>query len=250
MKHVISSIFFALLSSMTLTAQNLSNANMYYDQGYIDRAIDEIDRLTRQTEKNNPEAWLLMYKIFKKAETTSPYNSFPDDCIYRQYRSISELMKLQGSKGVMEREFGQYYTQIFNKFYSELITIANKSTDNKNFNNALKNFKNALIVYNDIYEYKLDPSSVDTSLTFTTGYIALRAEKYDDTEKYFSILANLNYHRPEHKIIYSWLVKFYILERKNLPLAKETLNKGLLFFPEDKELLELKAYITSTETQD
>ena len=249
MRSIAFIICFSLTSTIHLCAQSLSIAQSYLYGDEISSAIPSIEKIVYGMGSDNPEAWMLMYKIFKKAETTSPYNSFPDDCISRQHEAISKLMKLPGTSpsSIMEREFGKDFKYIYNKFYSEFVTFAQKSVKSENYGAAYKNYKRALKVYEDIYTYGLDTSPLDTTLTFHTGFNALKAEKYEETEKYFRILADANIVQPKFELIYSWLVKYYILEKKDMQLAAKMLEKGLRYYPEDKELNELKAYLTPVE---
>lgn len=232
---------FSLL--INVHGQSLDLARSYYDSGDISGAIRAIETVVYSRDKTNTDAWMLMFYIFKKAETTSPYSQFPDDCVARQYEAINELLKLPDGPKAMENQFGSDYKYIFNKFYSEFVVFADKSMKNENFNAAFKNFKRALKVYDNIYQVGLDKSSMDTILIFNTGYSALRAENYEETAYYFGKLADANMQMAEYPIVYSWLGKYYILEKKNIALAKTFLLKGLTYFPDDKELNELKLYL-------
>lgn len=223
--------------------QSLDLARSYYDNGDISGAIRAIETVVYSRDKTNTDAWILMFYIFKKAETTSPYSQFPDDCIARQYEAVRKLMELPDGQDAMEKQFGSEYKYIFNKFYSEFVVFADKSMKNENFNAAFKNFKRALNVYDNIYQVGLDKSSMDTTLIFNTGYSALRAEQYEETAFYFKKLADANMQMAEFSNVYSWLTKYYILEKKDKTLAKTFLLKGLTYFPDDKELNELKLYL-------
>lgn len=223
--------------------QSLDLARSYYDSDDLSGAIRAIETVVYSRDKTNADAWMLMFYIFKKAETTSPYSQFPDDCVARQYEAIKELLKLPDGPKAMESQFGSDYKYIFNKFYSEFVLFADKSMKNESYNAAFKNFKRALKVYESIYEFGLDKSSMDTILIFNTGYSAIQAKMYEETAYYFRKLADANMQMAEYSNVYSWLVKYYMLEKKDYELARSILFKGLNFFPDDKELNELKVYL-------
>lgn len=223
--------------------QSLDLARSYYDNGDLSGAIRAVETVVYSRDKTNTDAWILMFYIFKKAETTSPYSQFPDDCIARQYEAVKKLMELPNGPAAMEKQFGSEYKYIFNKFYSEFVQFADKSMKDENFNAALKNFKRAQKVYDNIYQVGLDKSSMDTILIFNTGYSALRAENYEETAYYFRKLADANMQMAEYSNVYSWLVKYYMLEKKDFELAKSILQKGLSYFPVNQELNELKLYL-------
>ena len=237
----------ALFTSITgrLYANDIQTAQYYYDRNDISNAMNAINAAVKVKYADNAEAWMLMYKIYKKAQSTSPYSSFPDDCISNQHRAIRQLMELSDGRTWMQQEFGSQYLQLFNRFYSEFVTYANGSMKNKNFGNALKNYKNALKVYDDIYKYGLDPSPVDTAVIFRAGYSAIQEEKYAETETFFKKLADIPVKNKQYAMIYAWLSKYYIMETKDLPKAKAMFDKGLALFPDDKDLKELTTYFNS-----
>lgn len=250
MKKVLFTITILVSMIGNLYANNLQLAQGFYNNDDIENAVSAINNAMNSPQnKTNPEAWILMYRIFKKAQTSGPYSSFPDDCISKQHRAIRELMLLSDGKNWMEKEFGSSYINIFNKFYSEFVTYANNSMKNKNFGNAHKNYKNALKVYDDIYKYGLDPSPVDTALIFNVGFSALQNENYAETEIYFKKLADIPVKNQKYAMIYAWLSKYYILETKDLNLAANILAKGLSIFPNNQDLNELVPYLNSIETQ-
>jgi tetratricopeptide (TPR) repeat protein len=240
-------LIITLLTCITghLYANDLQTAQEYYDRDDITNAINAINAAVKVKYADNAEAWMLMYKIYKKAQYTSPYSSFPDDCISNQHRAIRKLMELSDGKTWLQQEFGHEYRQLFNKFYSEFVTYANSSMKNKSFGNALKNYKNALQVYDDIYKYGLDPSPVDTAVIFRAGYCALQNEKYAETESFFKKLADIPVKNKQYAMLYAWLSKYYMLETKDLPKAKAMFDKGLALFPDDKDLKELISYFNS-----
>lgn len=244
MKNLCILFFLFGLSLVNIYAQSSSLARSFYESGDIPNALSSIQKAVAGSDKNNADAWFLMYQIYKSAETSSTFSSFPDDCVSGQHYAISGLMNLPDGKAKMEQEFGSNYVYIFNKFYSELVQFAQKSLDVKNFGAALKNYKNALKVYENIYKYGLDNSSIDTALTYSTGYCAVFAKKYDDAEKYFKIIYDSNVQSISYVFAYIWLAKYYITEKKDNVSALAFVQKGLLYHPEDKELLDIKQYLS------
>lgn len=241
MKYMSVYCFLVLCLPFNLEAQDLSSTKRCYEADDISCAISSIEKFAYGTAKYSPEVWILFYSIFKKAETTKPYSQFPDDCLNRQHEAFSALLQIPGGKKAIEGKFGAEWKYYFNKFYSEFVTYAGRSMKDENFRAAVKNYKRALKVYDDIHYLGMETSTIDTVLVFNTAYSAIQAKEYNEAEKYFKQLADANVQMKGYAIVYRWLAKYYIVEKKDMAAALAMVQKGIQYFPGDKELTELMA---------
>lgn len=240
MKYI--TLFLLVFIQISTHAQSYENALYYYKLNYISEAIDDIKEAIEGPEKNNAQAYVLMYKIFKTASTTPPFDGSPDLCLIQCANAACGALNQKNGTWAMEQEFGKQYLNVYINLYKDLTKYANFHLEKGNHPNTFLCFEGAYNVYKVLYNSDKEMFPMEHNLTFYTGYSAINAEKYTEAAKYFGELVDYDFHEPEYSSVYYWMAKYHLLETKNMQKAKETFDKGLKYYPNDEDLLSLKSY--------
>jgi len=165
--------------------KNQSNANAYYYKGVI---YDELAKDSTKTDNDTYRSE--SFNAFKRYQELDPKNI------------------------MMTLNQNAYLFQLYNEYFTGGVGNYN----NKQYDKAFDNFRNALQVEQYIhskgYSYNnYSMPALDTSLILNTATVAAQAKQEDSAMKYYSMLADAKIGGPTYENVYMTLVDYY--GRKN-----------------------------------
>jgi hypothetical protein len=206
----------------------------------LDKAQVAIDALV---EKDGAKAdnHYLKYKVYKAINESEQFKKLIPNALETSWAGLKKFASLDKNFTAMIKENILNIAEPFDVIRRKFINEGSTNLDAKNWDASYAAFKNSLDVYKVFLDQKWTTITLDTLITFYTGYAAMNAKKMEDTELYFKKLTDANANGTDIQIAYGWLANYYIDTKKENAKGKEIAEKGLKFYPNDEYLNDMVA---------
>jgi hypothetical protein len=229
-----------LLSSMMVLGQDVKKAKKFLEKNELDKAQQAIDEaVTKDAAK--AENYLWKHKIYYAIATSDQFKKLVPDAREIGWEAIKKYVSLDKNMTALLVEDQQNYLANFNKYYTDYVNMGSTNLNGNNFADAFKYFKNAYNIAGFFYSQKWTTNQLDTTITFYTGYAAMKGEMKEDAELYYKKMVDANAFGTDYQIAYGWLANYYIVDKKDSKKGLEYAEKGLKLYPNDEYLASQKA---------
>ncbi|MDQ1089077.1 MULTISPECIES: lipopolysaccharide assembly protein LapB [unclassified Siphonobacter] len=234
----------ALLGLLSASAYGQNSALAALESGKLDKAKEEIDKAVQDAKSGaKPKTWLVKGQVYEALSTDQKLaglDSMSSLAAYDAYKKAVELDTKDGKQGSTAKDAQKAITQAPDskdkvRLYYGLIGQGNAKYQNKNFPDALKLLKTAMVV---------DPK--DTTAAMFTGIVAQQTGDNATAKEGFGKYLELGGKDP---VIFYTLSNIYRTE-KNDDEAVKVLDKGIAVNPDSKDLKneKINIYLQSGNT--
>ncbi len=234
----------ALLGLLSASAYGQNSALAALESGKLDKAKEEIDKATQDAKSGaKPKTWLVKGQVYEALSTDQKLaglDSMSSLAAYEAYKKAIELDTKDGKQGSTAKDAQKAIMQAPDskdkvRIYYGLIGQGNAKYQNKNFPDALKLLKTAMVV---------DPK--DSTAAMFTGIVAQQTGDNATAKEGFGKYLELGGKDP---VIFYTLSNIYRTE-KNDDEAIKVLDKGIAANPESKDLKneKINIYLQSGNT--
>ncbi len=234
----------ALLGLLSASAYGQNSALAALESGKLDKAKEEIDKATQDAKSGaKPKTWLVKGQVYEALSTDQKLaglDSMSSLAAYEAYKKAIELDTKDGKQGSTAKDAQKAIAQAPDakekvRIYYGLIGQGNAKYQNKNFPDALKLLKTAMVV---------DPK--DSTAAMFTGIVAQQTGDNATAKEGFGKYLELGGKDP---VIFYTLSNIYRTE-KNDDEAIKVLDKGIAANPESKDLKneKINIYLQSGNT--
>jgi hypothetical protein len=238
MKQVLMGLFLA--ASLAAQAQDVKTTKKFFEKKEFDKAQQAIDAAVAKEDKK-PENWYWKHKVYSAIASSDQFKKLVPNARRTGWDALAKYVALDKNMKDMLLDNQLNYMENFNGYYTAFVKEGSVHLDAKNYAEAVSNFKNALDVSKFFYTQKFTTNELDTSITFYTGYAAMKGDLKQDAEVYYKRLVDANASGTDLQIAYGWLANYYITDTKNFTKALEVAEKGLKLYPTDEYLIDQKS---------
>jgi hypothetical protein len=223
-------------SAFMMQAQKLDKPKDLLEKKKIADAKTEIDKfLAVDKNQTNSEAYLVKSKIYLAAATQPELKASVPDARDQAFEAMKKYLELEGQ----EKDEKKRYLLLTLENHGPLIDIYtgyNKDAatfyNAGNFNDALTNFKNALLVFDIIAARNIVQIKLDTTTTLYAGISAEKANKPDEAAIYYAKIAEAKAKGEGFVEIYKWLADYH-KRKEDIATASKFSALGREVYPED-----------------
>jgi hypothetical protein len=237
MKQVLIGLFLA--ASLAAQAQDVKTTKKFFEKKELDKAQQAIDAAITKEDKK-PENWFWKHKVYSAIASSDQFSKLVPTARRTGWDALVKYVALDKNMKDLLLENQLNYMENFNGYYTAFVKEGSVHLDAKNYAEAVSNFKNALDVSKFFFTQKFTTNELDTSITFYTGYAAMKGDLKQDAEVYYKRLVDANASGTDLQIAYGWLANHYINDTKNFAKALEVAEKGLKLYPSDEYLVDQK----------
>lgn len=225
-----------VVSALLSQAQKLDKPKDLLEKKKFAEAKTEIDKfLAVDKNQANSEAWLVKSKIYLAATQQPDLKASVPDARDQAWEAMKKYLELEGQEKdekkrylLLTLENNGPLVDIYTGYNKDAATFYNAG----NFNDALTNFKNALVVFDIIAARNIVPIKLDTTTTLYAGISAEKASKPDEAAIYYAKIAEAKAKGEGFVEIYKWLADYH--KRKNdIATAGKFTALGREVYPED-----------------
>ncbi len=226
MRKLILSAFF-LAASTALFAQKLDDVEESVKKGKYVEAKDKIDKVLADT-KNQSSANAWYYKGLVYTELAKDSSKTDMDYRMEAFKAFKRYQELDPKNIMLTLQQNGSFFQLYEGYYNHGI----KAFNQKKYDVAFNDFKNALEIKDYVYARKYEVNgfsfpALDTQLTNLAGSAAFLNKQEDVAIGYYQQLANAKLKGDDYKDIYPILVDYYgrkqdsVNKSKYLAIGKE-----------------------------
>ncbi len=227
MRKLILSAFF-LAASTTLFAQKLDDVEESVKKGKYVEAKDKIDKVLADT-KNQSSANAWYYKGIVYNELAKDSSKTDLDYRMEAFKAFKRYQELDPKNIMLTLQQNGSFFQLYEGYYNHGI----KAFNQKKYDVAFSDFKNALEVKDYVYARKYEVNgfsfpALDTQLVNLAGSAAFLNKQEDVAVNYYQQLATAKLKGDDFKDIYPILVDYYAKKQDSVNKAKYlTIGKEL-----------------------
>lgn len=220
----------AVMFCLSLSAQDIKKVRNFFDKKDWVKAKEAVDlTLANEKEQKNWEAWYYKGLIYGQiAKDATLKTTVPDAWMvsFEAYKKAMELDSKQAELYMMTRSY-----PIFDN-YLELQREGNIFYNNRDYENALKNYKQADQVGRFIFKNKWALTAVDTVLYYYAGAAAMQTEKMDEAISFFQKICDSSIVGEGYDVCYRY-VTYYYDNKKDEANAQKYAALGRKLYPKD-----------------
>lgn len=223
-----------LLVSSSLFAQSIEDIEGQFQKGELDKAKASVDAfLAKEKNAAKPDGWWYKGVVYNEIAKSEKYKALAPDGRMEAFNAFKKYYEMdpKAVRGTLEQHVRLF--DIYNGYFDMGVASFGAS----NFDDAYKNFKNALAVEEYIaskgYEYNgFKFPAFDTTLVQNIALSAYRAKKDDEAVVYYKKIADQKIAGKDNVDIYQLLVEYYT--KKNDRATREHyLQLGRQLYPAD-----------------
>lgn len=219
MRKLILSAFF-LAASTILFAQKLDDVEESVKKGKYVEAKDKIDKVLADP-KNQKSANAWYYKGLVYTELAKDSTKTDMDYRMEAFNAFKQYQQLDPKNIMLTLQQNGSFFQLYEGYYNHGI----KAFNQKKYDVAHNDFKNALAVKDYVYEKKYEINgfsfpALDSQLVNLAGSAAFLNKQEAEAVRYYSQLANAKLKGDDYKDIYPILVDYYGRQKDSVNKAK------------------------------
>ncbi|MFN2440092.1 MAG: hypothetical protein ABR503_12890, partial [Chitinophagaceae bacterium] len=217
-KLILSALFLA--ASTALFAQKLDDVEESVKKGKYAEAKEKIDKVLADT-KNQKSANAWYYKGLVYTELSKDSSRTDMDYRLEAFNAFKKYQELDPKNIMLTLQQNASFFQLYEGYYNHGI----KAFNQKKYDVAFNDFKNALLIKDYVYgkKYEINNFSfpaLDTQLVNLAGSAAFLNKQEDVAIGYYSQLANAKLKGEDYKDIYPILVDYYNRKQDSVNKAK------------------------------
>lgn len=223
-----------LLGSSSLFAQSIEDIEGQFQKGELDKAKASVDAfLAKEKNAAKPDGWWYKGVIYNEIAKNEKYKALAPDGRMEAFNAFKKYYEMD-PKAV--RATLEQHVRLFD-IYNGYFDVGVASFGASNFDEAYKNFKNALMVEEYIaskgYEYNgFKFPAFDTTLVQNIALSAYRAKKDDEAVVYYKKIADQKIAGKDNVDIYQLLVEYYT-KKNDRATREQYLQLGRQLYPAD-----------------
>jgi hypothetical protein len=229
MKQIIVAVVL-LVSSFSLTAQDIKKVRNYFDKKDWAKAKEAVDlMLANEKDQKNWEAWFYKGLVYGQVANDPVLKSTVTDGwvqSFEAYKKAVELDSTQAKIFIITRNY-----PVFNN-YQELQKEGNDAYNGKDYNRALEKYKQADMVGRFIYSNSWALTAVDTVLYYYAGAAAMQVEKMDEAISFFQKICDANVGGEGYDVCYRY-VSYHYDQKGDAATAQKYAAMGRKLYPND-----------------
>ena len=212
MKKILLTAFLAVTGFLS-HAQSLETAKDLLSRKKIGDAKIFIDGVLATPEyKDNSEAWYEKAKIYLAVQHDDNLKSTIPGARDTAFAAIKKYIELEGREEderkrniLLTLENNQPLVDIYSGFSGDAASFYNAG----NYNDALRDFKSCLAVFDFMSENNVIPVKLDTTTTLYAGISAEKTNKPDEAATFYAKIAENKCRGEGFVEIYKWLADYY-----------------------------------------
>ncbi|WP_121356121.1 tetratricopeptide repeat protein [Flavisolibacter nicotianae] len=210
-------------------AEKLDDVKEKVQKGKYDEAKEKLDKVLADPQNaNNADA------LFYKAVVYHNLGKQKSDSVMMQasFDAMKAYVDLEKSKPEGQRmllstlENHKTLVDIYQSFFQKGV----QNFQSTSYENALRNFENALDAFTILQKNGLVNAKFDTTSTLYAGYAAQNSKAYDKAAKYYDVIINNNIVDTNYVGLYRFMINAN-LEKKDTATAKKYLEVSQQRFP-------------------
>ncbi len=233
-----------ILGSSSLFAQTIEEIEAQVGKGELDKAKATVDAfLAKEKNQTKSDGWWYKGLVYNEIAKSEKYKSLAPDGRMEAFNAFKKYYEIdpKAVRGTLEQHVRLF--DIYNGYFEMGVT----NFGGTKFDDALTNFKNALMVEEFIsgkgYEYNGFKFPVfDTTLIQNIALSAYKANKLDEAVIYNKKIADRRISGESFLDVYLLIVEYYH-NKKDLANREKYLNLGNELYPENN-------YWFQTEVED
>ena len=223
-----------LLGSSSLFAQSIEDIEGQFQKGELDKAKASVDAfLAKEKNAAKPDGWWYKGVVYNEIAKSDKYKALAPDGRMEAFNAFKKYYEMdpKAVRGTLEQHVRLF--DIYNGYFDMGVASFGAS----NFDDAYKNFKNALAVEEYIsgkgYEYNgFKFPAFDTTLVQNIALSAYRAKKDDEAVVYYKMIADKKIAGKDNVDIYQLLVEYYT-KKNDRATREQYLQLGRQLYPAD-----------------
>lgn len=249
MRKLIFSTLFAV-TVLGASAQSIDDIKDNIGKQQWDKAKEQIDKyLANEKNAKKPDGWYYKGAIYNEVAKNEKYKALlgGTDGRMEAFNALKKYAEMdpKNTLGILEQNVR--FFDIYNGYFDMAATGFNE----KNYDKAFENFKNAMVVEEFVaakgYSYNnFSFPKLDTSLILNTAISAAQAKKTDEAMTYYQKLADAKIAGPNYLEIYQQLVQHYN-EKGDKATRDKYLALGRELYPEDDYWTEIELREAGTD---
>ncbi|HET6767106.1 MAG TPA: hypothetical protein VFH08_06900 [Chitinophagaceae bacterium] len=230
-----------LLGSSSLFAQSIEDIEGQFQKGELDKAKASVDAfLAKEKNAAKPDGWWYKGVVYNEIAKSEKYKALAPDGRMQAFEAFKKYYEMdpKSVRGTLEQHVRLF--DIYNGYFDMGVASFGAS----NFDEAFKNFKNALAVEEYIsgkgYEYNgFKFPAFDTTLVQNIALSAYRAKKDDEAVIYYKKIADQKIAGKDNVDIYQLLIEYYT-KKNDRATREQYLQLGRQLFPEDERWYQIE----------
>ena len=201
-----------------------------YEQGKT--AVDKV--LADPKNASNAEAYYWKGYIYNFLSKDDKTKSLCTDCRMDAFNAMKKYYELDPAMKETKSDSNAIIYDIFYSYYD----VAGKAYNTQNYETALPNFKNTLMVEDYIHSKGLPGPgneralAFDTTVVLLTGVTAAQLKKDDESVSYYKQLIDAGVADAKYQDIYESVAEHY-RSAKNDAMLNDVIAKGKKVYPND-----------------
>lgn len=209
--------------------EKLDDVKEKVQKGKYDEAKEKLDKVLADPQNaNNADA------LFYKAVVYHNLGKQKSDSVMMQasFDAMKAYVDLEKSKPDGQRmllstlENHKTLVDIYQSFFQKGV----QNFQSTSYENAFRNFENALDAFTILQKNGLVNAKIDTTSTLYAGYSAQNAKMYDKAAKYYDVIINNNIADTNYVGLYRFMINSN-LDKKDTATAKKYLQISQQRFP-------------------
>lgn len=237
-KYVLALAFFIVTST---TAQSIDVIKNLIGKNEWKAAKDSIDaHLKIPKNAAKADGWYYKGMVYAEYSKKEQLSKNCPTCKWDAFEAFKKCLQLDEKNIMMVLEQHVRLFDLYNSFFD----LASTKYQNKDYENAYHNFKNAHAIQQYIYQkgftyndFKF--SSLDTSLVLNIGIAARLANKQAEAVAAYEQLINANLQGEANLEMYQYVAQYY-LQTKNDNALNKILAKGRYYYPTNGYWIEVE----------
>lgn len=237
-----------LIAALNLSAQDLKGIQENINKGKFNEAKEQIDKILADPKhQNSANPWYYKGVIYNELgkDTTGAGVAYRVEA----FNAFKRYQELDPKNILMTLEQNSRLFQLYENYYNEGI----KRFNQKQYDLAFQNFRNALEVKDYVYNKKFTINdfsfaAIDTQLVNLAGSAGLLAKQEDAAIPYFVIIANAKLKGDDFKDVYPILVDYYARKNDETNKAKY-MAIGKEIYPENPYWVQVQLDAAGTDKQ-
>jgi hypothetical protein len=225
---------FLSVAATTIYAQDLDEINEMISKNQWDKAKAGIDKyLSNPKKANDANGWYFKGLIYNEIAKSDQFKTLDPNARMIAFEAFKKTLELEPKNVRMTLEQNVRLFDIYNGYFD----LGAEQFNQKKFDDAYTNFKNALMVEEYISKNGFSYNNFsfpqfDTSLIQNIALSAYSAKKEDEAAVWYQKMAEQKIAGKDYLDIYQFLVEYYN-RKKDMANREKYLNLGRELFPEN-----------------
>ena len=200
------------------------------------KAKESIDKVLADPKNaNDPQAYYWKGYIYYMLGKDPKTKGLCADCKMESFNALKKYYELDPSMKETKTDSNSIGYDLFYTYYGDAVNHYNNT---KNYDSALTNFKNAIMVQDYLYSKNLigpggaKSLALDTNALFYAGLSARQVNKEDESIQLFKKIIDAGITSPQYQDIYELALEYY-KKNKNEAMLSDVIAKGKKAYPND-----------------